>query len=279
MGEPKGKLVTLVADNPDDELRSLEVDANDNLKVTVESLADKGRRMYGYCPETTAWHYIRVNNVGEIVIDPIDTEKIEDGAVTPAKLSFIPVPQYLIAYWDPADGAIPDGWSSYEAGEYSDETVAMTANDAPSPNVVTASTEFSSDYFGWKTFDHVVIGANKWITTEGNPTGWIKFDFGVNTDFYLARYTIQIPDEAGEEDRAPRDWQLRGSINGTDWVILDIQTDIVFANHEKKTYDVTVSTKYRYFNLVIFDNNGDPNYLAIQEIELMSEGIKKIQKD
>lgn len=36
MGEPKGKLVTPVADNPDDELRSLEVDDSDNLKVAEQ---------------------------------------------------------------------------------------------------------------------------------------------------------------------------------------------------------------------------------------------------
>ncbi|GAI12869.1 unnamed protein product, partial [marine sediment metagenome] len=40
MGEPKGKLVTPVADNPDDELRSLEVDALDNLKVNIQAQAD-----------------------------------------------------------------------------------------------------------------------------------------------------------------------------------------------------------------------------------------------
>lgn len=276
MGEPKGKLVTPVADNPDDELRSLEVDASDNLKVAVESQADTSRQMYGYCPETTAWHYIRVNNVGEIVIDPIDTDKIEDGAVTPTKLSWTPVPQYLIAYWDPADGAIPTGWSLYEAGEYADETVAMTAADAPSPNVLTWSTNLTV-YYGWYTFDH---SAYFWTTDTGNPTGWVKFDFGVIADFYLARYTIQIPDYADEIDRAPRDWTLQGSVNDTDWDILDTQTDIVFANSEKKTFDVAgIATKYRYYKLDVTDNNGDASKLHIQEIELMSEGVKKIQKD
>uniref|UniRef100_A0A6H1ZNS6 Uncharacterized protein n=1 Tax=viral metagenome TaxID=1070528 RepID=A0A6H1ZNS6_9ZZZZ len=39
MGEPKGKLVTPVADNPDDELRSLEVNADDELLVDVKTSA------------------------------------------------------------------------------------------------------------------------------------------------------------------------------------------------------------------------------------------------
>lgn len=57
--------------------------------MAIDKEAQSGplRHMRGYCPETKTWVSIRVNDVGEIVIDPIDTEKIADGAVTSAKMT------------------------------------------------------------------------------------------------------------------------------------------------------------------------------------------------
>lgn len=53
----------------------------------VESQCGPLRHMRGYCPETKTWISIRVNEDGEIVIDPIDTDKIADGAITSAKMT------------------------------------------------------------------------------------------------------------------------------------------------------------------------------------------------
>ena len=151
-----------------------------------------------------------------------------------------------------------------------DVTKAMTANNLPSPNVVSASAEFGAGYEAFKAFDHVITGNNKWLTPAVNPTGWIKFDFG-STLYLIKKYTILIPDEATEINRAPKNWTFQGSNNDSNWTTIDTQTNQVFSNHEKKEYEVVSNlTMYRYYKLNVTANNGNANYLAIQEIRLMT---------
>ncbi|GAH48354.1 unnamed protein product, partial [marine sediment metagenome] len=48
--------------------------------MVIDKEAQSGalRHMRGYCPETKTWVSIRVNDVGEIVIDPITPDKINN---------------------------------------------------------------------------------------------------------------------------------------------------------------------------------------------------------
>lgn len=48
MGEPKGYLVVPVGYNPSDRIRALELDVNDNLKVSVENILSVISQSYGY---------------------------------------------------------------------------------------------------------------------------------------------------------------------------------------------------------------------------------------
>ena len=59
---------------------------------------------------------------------------------------------------------------------YSDDlTVLMTADNAPVPNVTSASS-VESTWDAFKAFDHNETADNKWLANAA--TGWIKFDFG-----------------------------------------------------------------------------------------------------
>jgi hypothetical protein len=140
---------------------------------------------------------------------------------------------------------------------------AMTSNSAPSPNVASASDSGADAYV---VFDHVVTGTGKDLIAA--TSGWWKLDFGSGNIYAVTKYTVLISDESGQEDRAPKDWTLQGSNNDSDWDTLDTQTTQVFANHEKKEYTFTNTTKYRYYKFDFTDNNGDA-WTAVQEIEFM----------
>ena len=151
-----------------------------------------------------------------------------------------------------------------------DLTIAMTANNLPSPNITSASAENGAGWEAFRAFDHNETGNNKWLTPAATPTGWIKFDFG-STFYKVIRYTILIPDEATETNRAPKNWTFQGSNNDSNWDVLDTQTNQAFANHERKTYSFSNPTSYRYYKLNVTANNGNTNYLAIQEIQIMRD--------
>ena len=71
--------------------------------------------------------------------------------------------------------------------------------------------------------------------------------------------------------RDPRDWQFLGSNDGTNWTVLDTQTDETFVSrYLTKQYLIANSTPYRYYRLNITANNGDAVSLQLSELALMT---------
>lgn len=152
-----------------------------------------------------------------------------------------------------------------------DLTPLMTANDAPSPNVASANSEYQAAYYA---FDHAVSPTNtkSWIA-NGEKTGWLKFDFGSGKT--VVKYTLSN-DAHSKPGRAPKSWTLQGSNNDSDWNILDTQTDVaIWTSQEMRTYIISSSASYRYYKLDITANHGD-TFLTIGELELISTGDKEI---
>ena len=134
---------------------------------------------------------------------------------------------------------------------YSLVTPEMTANDAPSPNVASASTEYNGDYQAWEAFDHVSdSGSDSWITTSGTKTGWVKLDFGNGNGKTITKYTLTS--RLDETTSAPKSWVFEGSNNDSDWDELDSQSDITdWSNNETKSFEIDNETSYRYVRLSI----------------------------
>jgi len=154
--------------------------------------------------------------------------------------------------------------------EFSDDIVPkMTANNAPSPYVVSASAEVNLNY-AYQAFDDAVGKDYKWLAN--GTSGWLKIDLGNGNA--VKQYTIQDFNEGSYSTRMPRDWTMQGSTNNNDFTTIDTQADIAFSLNEKKTFTCTSNkTAYRYYKLNITDNNGG-SYVGVGEVELMTE--KKI---
>jgi hypothetical protein len=140
-------------------------------------------------------------------------------------------------------------------------TAQMTSNTTPS-GIVTASSffVFGTSYDPFRAFDR---GSNDWITSTGNLTGWIAYEFpSVKT---VKKY-IMTPATTGSPTSVPRDWTFEGW-TGSVWVVLDTVT----GNSGTATVarNISNTTPYIKYRINITANNGSTNYTGITELFLL----------
>lgn len=121
----------------------------------------------------------------------------------------------------------------------------MTADAAPSPQVASASSAYSS-YEPFKAFDGSTSSA--WCAADAGavPTAWLQRRLA--SAVILLSYSIRAPSNISA-DGYPIAWTLRGSNDGLTWINLDQRTGQVFANSEIKTYPVAADAAYLYYRL------------------------------
>ncbi len=113
-----------------------------------------------------------------------------------------------------------------------------------------------------------------WETSNPFPH-WIQYNYGEKIK--ITQYSLQTGSHGFDSTgRMPKSWQFQGSNDGVNWVTLDTRTDEVsWNNNEKRTYNYTNSTHYKYYRLYI-TNGVNPFILRLYEIELLEE-IQPIQ--
>lgn len=140
----------------------------------------------------------------------------------------------------------------------------MTASNAPSPYVASASSFFPTlDPF--RAFDGLTNGY--WVT-NGTNTGWIKIDLGSGNTYTIGTYAVRV-NTIPEPNRAPQDWTLQGSNDDSSYTVIDTVTgQTSWGNGETRTFTCDdTSTAYRYFKVDITANNGD-TFLQMEELFL-----------
>jgi hypothetical protein len=138
----------------------------------------------------------------------------------------------------------------------------MTTDSAPSPYVASAST-FQVGSNAYLAFNGAGAG---WLGNNGGAD-WVQIDLGSGNVFLIEQYQIR---DAGVAARAPKDWTLKGSNNGSDWTTLDTRTNETgWGTFDLRTYTVSgVSVAYRYFRLDVSANNGDGTFVEVDELFL-----------
>lgn len=141
----------------------------------------------------------------------------------------------------------------------------LTGNSSHSPFVASASSVFSFNA-AYKAFDGVITGASSaknWLGTGGG-TDWLQLDCGAV--YTLTSYNVA---SQNEPNRAPKNWTMQGSNNGSAWVTLDTQSNqTAWGLYESRLYIVTGAAAYRFFRLNITANNGDATYTQVAELYL-----------
>lgn len=137
-----------------------------------------------------------------------------------------------------------------------DQTAAGYGSDFCTGGTASSSAGVAADAFD---------DDNGTFTNLGSPSCWLKYDLGSGNSATAERYTIEA---TTNNSRTPSDWTFEGSNNDSDWDTLDSQSGITsWGVSEKKTFDFTNSTAYRYYRLSITADNGANSSIA--EFEAM----------
>jgi predicted alpha-1,2-mannosidase len=107
----------------------------------------------------------------------------------------------------------------------------------------------------------------KWLTFD--TTGWLQAQLKqpqTVTDYALTSGN----DEPG---RDPKNWELLGSNDGTNWDVVDAQTDQSFAQRGlTKSFTVADPKAYLYYRLNVSENNGE-DIVQLGELELADPAV------
>jgi fibronectin type 3 domain-containing protein len=111
---------------------------------------------------------------------------------------------------------------------------------------------------------------------HGGTTGWLQYDFGVNSAQVIKRYTMVSATLIPARD--PKDWQFQGSHDGTTWTTLDTQINQTFEFRAyQRAFDIGNTTAYRYYRLNVTANNGDGAFLHLSELGLWGDSGRVVQ--
>ena len=133
------------------------------------------------------------------------------------------------------------------------------------PPVQTVSSAVDDNlYTKWLDF------ANAFPATRSS---WLQYQL-TSGQFVVVQYTITSGYDAQERD--PRDWNLLGSNDGINWIILDTRTGEVFANRtQTNTYVISNTTPYIYYKFQINSvyNPSLANSMQLAELELLGQAV------
>jgi F5/8 type C domain len=162
------------------------------------------------------------------------------------------------------------------AGYTEDVTPNMTANNAPSPYVVSASGNYSG-YYPWKAFNGTTTdNTDGWLMNS--QTAWISFNFGSTKT--IKQYALKVRNASDGPTMVPKEWTFEGSNTGAftgEQTVLDTQMNqTTWGQTEKRFFPINNNTAYRYYRLNISQNNGNATYIGIGEIEMMESAIQNL---
>jgi F5/8 type C domain-containing protein len=144
----------------------------------------------------------------------------------------------------------------------------LTSATSHSPFVVSSSSNYTT-LENFHAFDGASSTGHYWLGTGGG-VDWLQLDCGSGITHLLGSYALQM-DYVPEAARAPKNWTMLGSNDGSTWNTLDTRTNEINWNtaNEVRTYTcATVTTAYRYFRLNVTANNGDATYTQVAELFL-----------
>ncbi len=104
-------------------------------------------------------------------------------------------------------------------------------------------------------------------SNDGNLSAWLRYDFGDENGKVIAKYRIYF--EGSHYDSSPSDWTFRASNDLASWTTLDTQSGVTWSSNGWKEFVFPNGNRYRYYELLITDNQGTTdNYVSINEMEM-----------
>lgn len=175
----------------------------------------------------------------------------------------------------PYSGAVANlelGANSLFLGEphYVDNTPPMTSNVFPPPLVASASSEFGGSYNAFAAFDGLTTSGDGWFTVDFVVVAWLKLDLGAGNSKIIRQY--KLTSSGGYSNSMAKNWTFEGSNDDfvTAGVVLDTHVNApVWGQSETRAYTISNAVAYRYYRIDVTANQGDLDYLAIGEMDLL----------
>lgn len=154
----------------------------------------------------------------------------------------------------------------------------MTADNAPSPAVVSAS-NYTAPYNPWKAFKQTGA-SDPWFYSGNDAPQWIKLDLGEGNATAANRYTLTCPNNNYDYPGMPLTWVLEGSNNDSTWATLDTREEFTgtpWQNIGSATmmwsFFFNNSTAYRYYRWTFNSKETGAYGWKIDEIELIYDTV------
>ena len=139
------------------------------------------------------------------------------------------------------------------------------------PGKVAFSSQTTS-YEAYKVFDDGHGTNHRWLTARFDTTGWVSYDFGLGGKV-INKYRWRTFENVS--NAVPGVWKLEGSHNNIDWTSLhegsnnNIAANTWIPVEAPGYFTFYNSQSYRYYRLNVTANCGHPEYLCLDEIELI----------
>lgn len=171
---------------------------------------------------------------------------------------------YIESAWSGADNSCALRLIELFEDDYKNIIPLMTADNAPSPYVVSANFAMLSGNAVFEAFDAGFEGyTNALISNTGILSGIVTIDLGSGNDIAVNGYQIMPYWESYGVTPAPKTWTFEASLNGTDWVTLDTRANVnTWEAYNFKDFRFTNTTAYRYYRLNCTANNGSTQYFG-----------------
>jgi len=146
-------------------------------------------------------------------------------------------------------------------------STAMTANDTPSPVVVSASSENSVDKKAFKAADKDNNDTNCWVSAAGDGKGWWKIDLG--SPYWISDYYWTGRNTTGLDTNIV-EWTINTSLNDSDYSVSDTRDVANWSRAETRKYTLASPVYCRYIKVqCVQTQTTDYIACAIGEIEFV----------
>ncbi len=116
------------------------------------------------------------------------------------------------------------------------------------------------------------LPATAWRTTDGTISGVLTYQFSNNTAALVTRYSVTSAADSPARD--PRDWQLLGSYDGVNWVLLDTRAGQSFsARGQTLTFGFVSTSAFKFYRLNVTANNGDATALKLADLAFFTPDL------
>ena len=169
--------------------------------------------------------------------------------------------------WSSTDGdfAVEVKMDRVELDDTGSITTALTGDTTFDATAITASGE---SFPATDAADGLLT--TEWLDDFSGPPEWLKYDFGVGVTKTIKRYRLTSADGDATygESLDPRDWEVQGSNDNSNWTTLDTRAGEAFGNRsETREFRVADPGAYRYYRLYVTQNHSNGSITGSQVAE------------